>query len=601
MVEEELFHQALKYPHDERDLFLASKCGDDIALRNRVEILLQAHENPGDFLQAKSGVTSNTTVVYDPAMTGPKLMESFGQTFDPAMIDLKLTEMLGQTIGPYKILQQIGQGGFGTVFMAEQMAPVRRKVALKILRPGMDSREIIARFEAERQALAMMDHSNIAKIFDGGTTKSGHPYFVMELVKGIPITEYGDKASLVIEERLVLFVDLCRAVQHAHQKGIIHRDLKPSNVLVTVQDGRAIVKVIDFGIAKALEQPLTDKTLFTGYAQLLGTPVYMSPEQVALSAVDVDTRSDVYSLGVMLYELITGTTPFDKTTMSEAGFDGMRRIIREQEPPRPSLRITTITAQAHFARTDLRKLNRRRLSESIRGELDWIVMKAMDKDRDRRYESASALAADVGRYLRGEPVEACPPTFLYRLRKLSQRNKALLTTTVLVSLAIIVGTAVSVWQAIEATQARRLADDRLIDANDLLRREDFALREAQKERDLARKNSEHSRQLLYVGDMRLASQSWQRNDVARMRELLSRHVPQAGEADLRGFEWDFLSSQSNIPSQELFRSDRPLHFVRFSPDEHLVAAMCRGTRHGADSSVRRHDAQSTLCLFRWPR
>ena len=343
----------------------------------------------------------------------------------------------------------------------------------------MDTREIVARFEAERQALAMMDHSNIAKIFDGGTTESGHPYFVMELVKGIPITEYGDKASLVIEERLVLFVDLCRAVQHAHQKGIIHRDLKPSNVLVTVQDGRAIVKVIDFGIAKALEQPLTDKTLFTGYAQLLGTPVYMSPEQVALSAVDVDTRSDVYSLGVMLYELITGTTPFDKTTMSEAGFDGMRRIIREQEPPRPSLRITTITAQAHFARTDLRKLNRRRLSESIRGELDWIVMKAMDKDRDRRYESASALAADVGRYLRGEPVEACPPTFLYRLRKLSQRNKALLTTTVLVSLAIIVGTAVSVWQAIEATQARRLADDRLIDANDLLRREDFALREAQ--------------------------------------------------------------------------------------------------------------------------
>ena len=390
--------------------------------------------------------------------------------------------------------------------------------------------------------------------------------------------------GLAIEDRLTLFVDLCRAVQHAHQKGIIHRDLKPSNVLVTEQDGRAIVKVIDFGVAKALEQSLTDKTVFTGFAQLLGTPVYMSPEQVALSAVDVDTRSDVYSLGVMLYELITGTTPFDKTTLSEAGFDGMRRMIREQEPPRPSLRITTITAQSHFARTDLRKLTRRRLSESVRGELDWIVMKAMDKNRDRRYESTSALAANVERFLRSEPVEACPPSFLYRLKKLSQRNKALLTTTVLVSLAVIVGAAVSVWQAIEATQARNLANARLLTANDLLRREESALREANTERDRTRQSAEHARQLLYAGDLRLASQSWRRNDVARMRELLSRHVPQAGGADLRGFEWGFLSSQSSIPSQDVFRSDRPLHFVRFSPDGKLVAAT------GADGQIRLFDA-----------
>ncbi len=577
MVEEQLFNQALEYPPEERLAFLVSQCGGNLALQNRIEILLFAHENPNDFLQEKSGAVSITTLVYDPARHDPAL-------FDPDLIDLKLMDPLGQIIGPYKILQQIGQGGFGTVFMAEQSVPVRRKVALKILRPGMDSREIIARFEAERQALAMMDHSNIAKILDGGTTEFGRPYLVMELVKGIPITEYCDEAGLAIKDRLTLFVDLCRAVQHAHQKAIIHRDLKPSNVLVTEQDGRAIIKVIDFGIAKALEEPLTDKTLFTGYAQLLGTPAYMSPEQVALSAVDVDTRSDVYSLGVLLYELITGTTPIDKAKLHEAGFDGMRQMIREQEPPRPSARITTISTQANFAPSDRRQINQRRLSDSVRGELDWIVMKALDKDRDRRYESASALAADIERYLRSEPVEACPPSFFYRLRKLSQRNKTLLTTTVLVSVAVIVGAAVSVWQAIEATQARTLADDRLTDANRLLQREESALREANEERDRARHSAEHTRQLLYVGDLRLASQSWQRNDVARMRELLTRHVPQNGEADLRGFEWGFLSSQSSIPSREVFRSDRPLHFVRFSPDGKLVAAA------GADGQICLFDA-----------
>ena len=567
MIEEDLLNQVLRYPPGQRASFLADKCGQDIALRNRVEILLDVHENPGDFLVDKSGAPGHTTIVYD-----------------PAMIESKPMDPLGQTIGPYKILQQIGQGGFGTVYMAEQVIPVRRKVALKILKPGMDSREIIARFEAERQALAMMDHSNIAKILDGGTTEFGRPYFVMELVKGMPITEYCDEVGLVIEDRLALFVDLCRAIQHAHQKGIIHRDLKPSNVLVTEQDGRAIVKVIDFGIAKALEQQLTDKTVFTGYAQLLGTPVYMSPEQVALSAVDVDTRSDVYSLGVMLYELITGTTPFDKTTLSKAGFDDMRRIIREQEPPRPSVRITTISVQAHFAKTDRRKIRQRRLSDSVRGELDWIVMKSMDKDRDRRYESASALAADIERYLSNEPVEACPPTLVYRLRKLSQRNKALLTTTVLVGLAILVGAVISVWQAVEATQARRLAVERLMDAKQLLRREESALREANEERQRSRQSIELTRQLLYVGDMRLASHSWQHNDVTRMRELLSRHIPRNGETDLRGFEWGFLSSQSSIRSQDVFRSDRPLYFVRFSHDGQLVAAA------GADGKVHLFEA-----------
>ena len=583
MIEEQLFNQALEYPSDERSDFLASQCGDDLVLRNRIELLLHAHENPESFLQEKPGTADHTTVVYDRALGGPKLAEPY-QTYDPGMIELNLTEFLGQTIGPYKILQQIGQGGFGTVFMAEQRVPVKRKVALKIFKADMCTREVIIRFEAERQALAMMDHTNIAKILDGGATELGRPYFVMELVRGIPITVYCDEGGLAIKDRLVLFVDLCRAVQHAHQKAIIHRDLKPSNVLVTEQDGRAIIKVIDFGVAKALDQPLTEKTLFTGFAQLLGTPVYMSPEQVALSAVDVDTRSDVYSLGVMLYELITGTTPFDKATLFKAGFDEMRRIILDQEPPRPSVRITTITTQAHFTPTGRYKIHRWRLGESVRGELDWIVMKSIDKDRNRRYESASAFAADIERYLHGEPVEACPPSLVYRLRKFAQRNKALLTTTVLVSLLVIVGAAVGVWQAIEAIQARKRTDALLVDAKELLRREDVALREARKDRDRAQHSAEHSRQLLYVGDMRLASQSWQRNDVARMRQLLTRHIPRNGEADLRGFEWNFLSSQSGIPSQEVLRSERPLYFVRYSPDGRLVAVA------GADGQIRLFDA-----------
>jgi serine/threonine protein kinase/tetratricopeptide (TPR) repeat protein len=362
-----------------------------------------------------------------------------------ATVDDPISERPGTVIGPYKLLEQIGEGGFGVVFMAEQTEPVRRKVALKVLKPGMDTRQVVARFEAERQALALMDHPNIARVFDGGETAGGRPYFVMELVKGLPITEYCDQEQWTPRERLEPFTSVCHAVQHAHQKGIIHRDIKPSNVLVTLHDGTAVVKVIDFGIAKATGQQLTEKTLFTNFAQLVGTPLYMSPEQAALSGLDVDTRSDIYSLGVLLYELLTGTTPFDKERLKEATFDELRHIIREEEPPRPSTRISTL-GQAATTFSGQRKSDPKRLSQLCRGELDWIVMKALEKDRNRRYETASAFATDVQRYLHDEPVLACPPSAWYRFRKFARRNKGAFVAASaagLVTLLVVVGLAAS--------------------------------------------------------------------------------------------------------------------------------------------------------------
>ena len=348
------------------------------------------------------------------------------------------------------------------MYMADQQAPVRRRVALKIIKAGMDTRQVIARFEAERQALALMDHSNIARVLDAGATESGRPYFVMELVRGIPITEYCDQNNLPVHERLELFVQVCHAVQHAHQKGIIHRDLKPSNVLVTLNDGRAVPKVIDFGVAKATGQQLTEKTLFTAFAQMVGTPLYMSPEQAEMTSVDIDTRSDIYSLGVLLYELLTGTTPFDQERMRSAAFDEIRRIIREEEPPKPSTRLSELNRKrsAHSVRATNDAVEHDRtaipefianfgcrppldgadkLAKHVRGELDWIVMKCLEKDRNRRYESASALAQDVGRHLHDEPVQACPPSKWYRLRKLARRNKGIFAIASAAAIFVLLG------------------------------------------------------------------------------------------------------------------------------------------------------------------
>jgi tetratricopeptide (TPR) repeat protein/tRNA A-37 threonylcarbamoyl transferase component Bud32 len=362
-------------------------------------------------------------------------------------------------------MEQIGEGGMGVVYVAEQTRPVRRRVALKIIKPGMDTKQVVSRFEAERQALAMMDHPNIARVLDGGATESGRPYFVMELVRGLPITDYCDREQLPIPERLELFILVCRAVQHAHQKGIIHRDLKPSNILVTIIDGAAVPKVIDFGVAKATGPSLTERTVYTAFQQFIGTPLYMSPEQADLAGMDVDTRSDIYALGVLLYELLTGTTPFDQETFRQAAFDEVRRIIREQEPPKPSTRLSSLGAR----RTTIsahRKADARQLDRTVHGELDWVVMKALEKDRRRRYETASDFAADVMRYLTDQPVAACPPSAWYRFRKLTRRNRAALTTAALGALALTVGTAFSTWQAVVALRARRETASALATARD---------------------------------------------------------------------------------------------------------------------------------------
>jgi serine/threonine protein kinase/tetratricopeptide (TPR) repeat protein len=434
---EELFFAALELESSRaRSVFLDRHCGDT-GLRREVEELLAVDAGASDFLEAPAAMP--TVTVASPSR--------------PAV------EEPGAVIGPYKLLEAIGEGGMGVVYMADQTSPVRRKVAIKIIKPGMDTKQVIARFEAERQALALMDHPHIARVLDAGATNSGRPYFVMELVKGVPITDYCDRNRLPIPDRLKLFVLVCQAVQHAHQKGIIHRDLKPFNVLVTMIDGAAVPKVIDFGVAKAMGQQLTEKTLFTGFAQLIGTPLYMSPEQVEFSGVDVDTRSDIYALGVLLYELLIGTTPFDADTFRRAAYDEIRRIIREVEPPKPSTRLSTLEAKAPTI-SENRNSHPRLLGKLMRGELDWIVMKALEKDRRRRYETASDFASDVMRYLTDQPVEACPPSAWYRFRKFASRNRrGLATTAVVVVSGLIVAFALGAAYLQNASRAREVTQE----------------------------------------------------------------------------------------------------------------------------------------------
>lgn len=505
---------------DDRRAYLDQACADDPDARQKVEALLRAYEEAGSFME--SGPPGLAGTVEHP----------------------RITEGPGSLIGPYKLLQQIGEGAFGVVYMAEQREPVRRKVALKIIKPGMDTQQVIARFEAERQALAMMEHPNIARVLDAGATDSGRPYFVMELVKGVPITEYCDKNDLSTAERLRLFITVCQAVQHAHQKGVIHRDLKPTNIMVTLHDGQPVAKVIDFGVSKAINQQLTEKTLFTHYGQMVGTPQYMSPEQAEMSGLDVDTRADVYSLGVLLYELLTGTTPLESERLHAAGYAEMQRIICEEDPPRPSVRLSSADQQQLTVIAKHRSADPRQLRQQIRGELDWIVMKSLEKERGRRYETATALAADVERFLQDEPVEACSPSTAYRVRKFIRRNKLPVTAAISLSLALVVGiTGTSIGLYLAKREAIRvgvaLAD--VEEARELANRVALDATEAE---HLATQESERRRRLLYVADMNAALQALNENDIRRVRELLDRYALDRDD-DLRGFEWYYLWARSH--------------------------------------------------------
>ena len=549
----QLFLDALAVPPAERAAWLSQECAHDAVLRQQVELMLAANDAPQSLLDR----------VAPPAVSRGAMTESY--VAEPILP--------GTAIGPYKLLEQIGEGGFGVVYMAEQTQPVRRKVALKVLKPGMDTRQVVARFEAERQALAIMDHPNIARVFDGGATPSGRPYFVMELVKGVPITEFCDQTGMALRERLELFVSVCQAIQHAHQKGIIHRDLKPSNVLVTVHDTVPVVKVIDFGIAKALGQELTDKTLFTGFAQMVGTPLYMSPEQAGQSSLDVDTRSDIYSLGVLLYELLTGTTPFDKRRLHEAAFDEVRRILQEEDPPKPSTRVSTLaetlpTLSAHP------KMEPRRLSQLLRGELDWIVMKALEKDRTRRYETANSLALDVQRYLEDEPVEACPPSALYRFRKFARRQKAVFGAISGVALLVFVAAgmlAVSNMRVSGALQQQTEAKAKLESA---LERERHTL--------------ERERGNSYRQRIALAEREWSANNLRRMEVLLDQ-CP----AELRGWEWHYLKRLAYQTPSPL-RHETSVLSVAFGRSGELLAT---ATQAGY---VRLWQPKTGQELHKWP-
>jgi serine/threonine protein kinase len=440
-----LFLAAVERPAADRAAFLDSECGGDAELRRRVEALLRAHDAPESFLAQP--------VVPAPA-TGAS-MPNPGEPGRPAPEPVA-PETVGSRVGPYQLMQKLGEGGMGTVWVAEQQEPIKRRVALKVIKPGMDSAQILRRFRAERQALALMDHTNIAKVFDAGATPEGRPFFVMELVPGVPITRYCDELHLPIQERLALFVPVCQAIQHAHQKGIIHRDIKPSNVLVCMQDGKPVPKVIDFGVAKAVNQPLAGQSLSTEVGQVIGTLEYMAPEQAELSALDIDTRADVYALGVLLYELLTGTTPLDRQRLRQAAFAEMLRIIKEEEPPRPSTRLTG-SQDSLASAAALRRTEPIQLAKQVRGELDWIVMKALDKDRTRRYETPSALAQDVERHLADEPVEACPPSRGYRLRKFVRKHRAAVLTATVLLVVLAAGAVLSAWQAMRAREAEARA------------------------------------------------------------------------------------------------------------------------------------------------
>jgi len=531
--ESEIFLEALELAAVEvRAAFVERATVGDPKLRAAVEALLANHA-PDDFLE--QGAVG-------------RLRESLGAAGKLTLQE----EQIGDSIGRYKLIEKIGEGGFGVVYRAEQREPVRRQVAVKVIKLGMDTRSIVARFEAERQALALMDHPSIARVFDGGAAATGRPFFVMELVRGVRITDYCQANQLSLAERLTLFIQLCHAIQHAHQKGVIHRDLKPSNVLVTVQDGKPTPKVIDFGVAKAIEEPLTEKTVLTHFHAFIGTPAYTSPEQAEMTGADVDTRSDIYSLGVMLYELLTGVTPFDAKELTQSGLEGMRRLIKEVEPPTPSTRLRRAVAGGSIHLP----------IGSVDRDLDWIVMKCLEKDRTRRYDTARELAADLERYLSQEPVLARPPSTSYRLHKALRRHRTAFAAAAAILLAVVVGSAVSVWQALRATRAERIADQRRTN-------EETLRHTAEREREHALASQEKAELNEYVADVNLAHQSILAGNLARATELLAKH----GASGAQRFEWRYLWHAAQGDDHRLVAQAASSILSLASSPDYLVAGL----------------------------
>jgi len=540
----------------DRAAFLDGSCGEDAELRAEVERLLALEQQTlATEADAAGGEISTATA------TGPELANV-----------IPLTEEAGSTIGRYRLLEKIGEGGFGAVWAAEQKEPVKRRVALKIIKLGMDTKQVVARFEAERQALALMDHPNIAKVLDAGATETGRPYFVMELVKGIQITKYCNQERLDTNARLGLFIKVCQAIQHAHQKGIIHRDIKPSNILVTLHDREPVPKVIDFGIAKATQHELTELTIYTQQQQFIGTPAYMSPEQAEMSGLDIDTRSDIYSLGVLLYELLAGRTPFDSSELIQRGLDAMRRMLREKEPPRPSTKVLTLEVAERTTTAGQRSSDTSRLINLLKGDLDWIVMRCLEKDRTRRYDTANGLAMDLHRHLNNETVVARPPSAAYRFHKAWRRNRLACTAALAVAAALILGFAFSAWQAAVATQAKNEAEVSQREAVAAEGRMHDALDLAEQERDGAIRSARELRGQVYVSDIGLAHRAVGDGDLGRARALIAKHLPSPTEPDLRGFEWRHLWSRA----QGDFEADLGdyvgyLSGLTISPDGRLVA------------------------------
>ena len=592
---------------EQRSALVRARCRGDAELEQDVQRLLAANDAEGSFLEGPP-VPFRNPVANDPGETSASAP---GSAASPSGSCRTGMDKAPRHVGPYKIVARLGEGGMGEVFVAEQREPVERTVAIKLIKRGMDSNEVIARFEAERQALALMDHPNISRVLEAGQTDDGRPYFVMDFVRGVPINEYCDKHQLSLDDRLELFVQVCHAVQHAHQKGIIHRDLKPSNVLVELHDVRHVAKVIDFGLAKATNRRLTERTLFTQASHMVGTPLYMSPEQAELSGLDVDTRSDIYSLGVVLYELITGTTPCDRDMMRKVGFDEMRRIIREDDPPRPSDRISTINAKNETTVSLHRPVDTPRLHWKLKHELDWIVMKSLEKDRSRRYETAVAFADDIERFLRQEPVEACPPTKSYRLRKFAGRHRGAIITSFLIAATMLIATGVSLWYASQAGLAADAAGAAKRDAEDkatLATRMAAEASEASEEAKFARERESLQRILaeraLYSSDTKLAAEHVARGTHSEAMRYLFRQYPMDAQRDYRSWEWFYLLDRSE---QSVLNWDAHPWIIReiaWSPDGQQIATASHGglsvwDAESAEKQSEYHLGRTLLCCVDW--